>query len=243
MKKQDFNIFPRKYIDAINEEVDYNYFTPVWTEILSEVKINSLLDVGCGNGVFSSIVKKKTGCKLIGVDGNKYALKQASRVEVGFDEVYLLNDFNKDPLPFVKETFHFIICKDVLEHLYKPQFILSEINRVLTSNGSLLLHVPNHFPLLGRIKFLFNNRLDTFNYFPSAELWDFPHIRFFTYESILKLCSLNGFKLVKNLSYHFPRIPFVRLFTNRLKKKIVNGNPSQFAEGFTLLLIKSDKRG
>ena len=76
--------FPDKYIDEINEEINDNYFTPVWKEILSSIEIDSLLDVGCGNGIFSSIVKKKTGCKLVGVDGNKYALEKASSNEVGF---------------------------------------------------------------------------------------------------------------------------------------------------------------
>ena len=50
--------FPDKYIDEINAEVDSNYFTPVWELVLSHIKIENLLDVGCGNGVFSSIVKK-----------------------------------------------------------------------------------------------------------------------------------------------------------------------------------------
>ena len=29
----NFENFPNKYIDAINEEINYNYFTPVWEEI------------------------------------------------------------------------------------------------------------------------------------------------------------------------------------------------------------------
>ena len=81
--------FPDKYIDEIDEEINSNYFTPVWKEILSKIRIDNLLDVGCGNGIFSSIVKKETGCNLVGVDGNKYALEKASSDEVGFDEVRL----------------------------------------------------------------------------------------------------------------------------------------------------------
>jgi len=242
MESQDYKLFPQKYIDEINAEVDNNYFTPVWEEILSNIKIEKLLDVGCGNGVFSSIVKKKTGCKLIGVDGNQYALELASRSEIGFDGVSLLNDFNTDPLPFGKAAFNFVVCKDVFEHLINPVFLLKEINRILKNDGYLLLHIPNHFPLIGRVKFLLNNRLDTFNYFPSAELWEFPHIRFFTYESILKLCSINGFILKLNLSYLFPKVPFAKLLPNTLKKAIINHNPSQFAEGFTLLLSKSNNK-
>ena len=234
--------FPDKYIDEIDEEINSNYFTPVWKEILSKIRIDNLLDVGCGNGIFSSIVKKETGCNLVGVDGNKYALEKASSDEVGFDEVRLLNDFNTDPLPFGKETFSFVVCKDVFEHLINPLFLLKEISRVLKNDGYLLLHVPNHFGLIGRIKFLINNKLDTFNYFPSAELWEFPHIRFFTYESILKLCSINGFILNLNLSYLFPKVPFTKLLSKTLKKTIINHNPSQFAEGFTLLLAKSNKK-
>ena len=52
------NHFPDEYIDEIDEDLN-NYFTPVWEEVLLQENITDLLDVGCGNGIFSSIVKKK----------------------------------------------------------------------------------------------------------------------------------------------------------------------------------------
>ena len=54
------NHFPDEYIDEIDEDLNNNYFTPVWEEVLLQENITDLLDVGCGNGIFSSIVKKKT---------------------------------------------------------------------------------------------------------------------------------------------------------------------------------------
>ena len=49
-------------------------------------------------------------------------------------------------------------------------------------------------------------------------------------------------KLKLNLSYLFPKVPFSKLLSKTLKKAIINHNPSQFAEGFTLLLAKSNKK-
>lgn len=231
--------FSAQYIDDIAKVgIGANYFSPVWEEAVSLTgKVEKMLDIGCGNGIFAAEAKAMTGCKLYGVDGSDYAIQQAQ--SVGFESLSLIKDFNIDPLPFAAEQFGFCLCKDLLEHLLWPNFVLKEAHRVLKPGGFLLVHVPNHFTLHGRIKFLFNNNIDTYGYFPAAKRWNFPHIRFFTHESMVELLGLEGFEVAQDLSYHFAAIPFGRLIPFRsFRKKLVNRFPSQFAEGFTFLARK-----
>ena len=207
--------FPQKYIDDISKISDQvNYFSPIWEDVLGRIdNFKNMLDIGCGNGVFSSEARRRTGCALHGVDGSNYALQQAK--SRGFESLSLVSDFNVDPLPFEPEQFDFCLCKDLLEHLLRPEFVLREIHRVLRPGGNLLVHVPNHFPLEGRIRFLFHNNIDTYNYFPESKRWDFPHIRFFTHESFTELLELNGFRIVLNLNGHFPAIPYGRFLSRQ----------------------------
>ena len=232
--------FPAKFIDDIAKiDTDSNYFSPVWKEALSTTgHFGSMLDIGCGNGVFAAEAKRIAGCKLYGVDGSDYAIRQAR--EVGFESLAVIKDFNVDVLPFEAEQFDFCLCKDLLEHLLRPGFVLREARRVLKPGGFLLVHVPNHFTLHGRIRFLFNNDIDTYGYFPEAKRWDFPHIRFFTHESMVELLGLEGFEVVRDLSHHFFVFPLGRYLIpfRGLRRKLVERYPSQFAEGFTLLARK-----
>lgn len=232
--------FSTKFIDDIAQvNADSNYFSPVWETVIAKTgSFGSLLDIGCGTGVFAAEARKKAGCKLYGVDGSEYALEKAKKV--GFESLARIDDFNINVLPFPAQQFDFCLCKDLLEHLLRPNFILKEAHRVLKSKGFLLVHVPNHFSLHGRIKFLFNNNIDTYHYFPGAKRWDFPHIRFFTYESMAELLSTEGFQIVQNLSHHFSAIPYGRylLPSSSVRRKLVNRFPSQLAEGFTCLAQK-----
>lgn len=233
--------FSDEYIDDIAKvSTGKNYFSPVWQEAINLTgKFEKMLDIGCGNGIFSAEAKALTGCTMFGVDGSAYALKQAQTI--GFEQLEQIRDFNTDPLPFADAQFDFCLCKDLLEHLLHPQFVLQEAARVLKPQGYLLVHVPNHFTLQGRLRFLFSNNIDTYDYFPGAKRWDFPHIRFYTHESMVELLNLSGFSVVRDLSHNFAVVPGGRLFVPfaGLRQKLASRHPSQFAEGVTLLARKN----
>ena len=234
--------FPNDYIDKIKENPDCNYFTPVWDDVFQIVKPEVVVDIGCGNGVFSSYLVKKYNSMLVGVDGNEYALKKAR--DNGFKQTYLVNDFSNDKLPLETSQYEFVVCKDVLEHLLDPMHLLAEIHRILKADGNLVVHVPNHFYLFGRLKFLLTNDIDTSKYFPSSKSWNFPHVRFFTYKAFVEMLSVAGFKVIKNLNYHFPNIPLMarlpKIFRTRSINCLTKKYPSQFCEGFVVLAQKSE---
>ncbi|MDA8094299.1 MAG: methyltransferase domain-containing protein [Betaproteobacteria bacterium] len=234
--------FPPKYIDEIAQiDVNANYFSPVWAELIARTgEFQNMLDIGCGNGIFSAEAKSRTGCALHGVDGSDYALQQAKAI--GFESLALIEDFNTSLLPFETGRFDFCLCKDLLEHLMHPEFVMSEAFRVLQKGGFLLAHVPNHFTLHGRLRFLLQNEIDTYGYFPDAKRWEQPHIRFFRYEDLVELGEATGFQTIANLSHHFPAIPLLRFlpFSSEIKAKLIDLWPSQFSEGLTILFKKPD---
>lgn len=57
--------------------------------------------------------------------------------------VYRVN-IEATPLPVADETFDYVLCCEVLEHMEQdPMFMLSEVNRVLKPGGTLILTTPN----------------------------------------------------------------------------------------------------
>jgi len=150
-----------------------------------------------------------------------------------------VDDFTKDQLPIDDASVDFVICKDVFEHLIDPLFLVNEISRILKPGGYLLIHVPNHFPIIGRLKFLITNNIDTFSYFPGCSRHEFPHIRFFTLSSMKNLLDLSGFSIVDNMSFFFFKLPiFHRFIPIQIKKLLTRMSTDNFSEGITLLAQK-----
>ena len=229
--------FDNKYIGDIDEKIGDNYFSPVLDHVLDQIQVNDICDIGCGNGIFTSDIKQKVDCTLIGVDSNKYALEMASKL--GFDRLIHVDDFTKDQLPIDDASVDFVICKDVLEHLIDPVFLTNEISRILKPGGHFLVHVPNHFPIWGRLKFLLTNNIDTFSYFPESDRYDFPHIRFFTLSSMNNLLNTSGFESIENLSFFFAHPPLLhRLMPIWFRKLITKISTDNFSEGVTILARK-----
>lgn len=233
--------FAGKYfeeIDQISEQE--NYFTPVLREVFSKVDVKnaSVLDVGCGTGLFLKPLIAAGCTQLYGVDGPQDFTDRA--LSRGYKEVSVVADLNISPLPGPNENFDLVVCKDVFEHLLNPIHALSEISRVLKKDGLLLLHVPNHFPLIGRLKFLFTNNIDTFSFFKDESRWSFPHIRFYEHRDSLQVLAAHNFSLVLDLSHHFQAIPILSRFKllQVFRKYIVVHFPNQFAAGFTFLVKK-----
>lgn len=229
--------FDNKFFDDINEEVGNNYFSPILEYIFNQIKASNVCDIGCGNGIFTADLRQKFDCKLIGVDSNKYALEQANKLN--FDQLIEVEDFTKDRLPIDDGSIDLVICKDVLEHLIDPLFLTDEISRILKDNGYFLVHVPNHFPIWGRLKFLLTNNIDTFNYFPGSSRYNFPHIRFFTLFSVKKLLSISGFEVSENLSFFFVQPPLLhRIMPVWLRKLAASISTDNFSEGIIVLAKK-----
>lgn len=87
------------------------------------------LDIGCRDGYFSELLKRK-GYQVDSVD-----------VEPKYKHAKVL-DANKR-MPWPSKTFDLIWCSEVIEHLYNPRYTLSEFRRILKPGGRLIITTPN----------------------------------------------------------------------------------------------------
>jgi 2-polyprenyl-6-hydroxyphenyl methylase/3-demethylubiquinone-9 3-methyltransferase len=96
-----------------------------------------VLDLGCGGGYVSTALSD-AGYEVVGIDPSTKAIRAASQAGDGVFAVA-----HGEQLPFPAESFHAVICSEVLEHVISPARVLSESARVLTPGGTLLFSGPN----------------------------------------------------------------------------------------------------
>ncbi len=101
-------------------------------------------------------------------------------------------------LPFDDASFDLVVAKDVAEHLVDPMPLFAELRRVLRDTGELVVNVPNHFYFRLRARLLFGGDLrwkaGIHDHSRDFEVWDYMHLRFFTFESFQRFLGAAGFE-------------------------------------------------
>ncbi len=149
-------------------------------------KKDRVLDIGCGVGVDALNVAIRVK-NIIGLDVDEKSLKIAQKnlTHKNFKNVeFKLHDANTK-LPFSNQSFHKVVCSDVLEHLNKRNFAVNEIKRVLKKNGLLLLVTDNP-------NTSWKNQLKKHGYFYYA---DYDHKYEYPKKEILDILKKKGFKV------------------------------------------------
>jgi len=145
----------------------------------------SVLDMGCGGGAFSRLLKKMRPDLLIyGGDVNRASLSRARQGFKGTEFVYA-DIYN---IPFSSNSFDAVIILDLLEHLDSPGDALEEVRRVLKPNGILYLSVPlegDRSNLVGLLYYVFNLNLKSRT----------GHLQLFTRQQIFYLLQGSGFSI------------------------------------------------
>ncbi|MGE3550307.1 MAG: methyltransferase domain-containing protein [Geobacter sp.] len=97
-----------------------------------------ILDVGCGmGGLFKSLLNRDAQ-ELYGIDFSAVAIEKISQRMRG---VFMVGDVHQ--LPYDNSFFDRIVCIETLEHVDRPDQVLSEIHRTLKAGGGLLITVPD----------------------------------------------------------------------------------------------------
>lgn len=132
-----FNKHARDYEHAakIQQEIGERLF-----ERLSYLKISPryVLDLGCGTGVFTPLLKKKyPDAVVIGVDIAFEMLIQA-RSRQGFWRKWPLTNADMEALPFADGLFDLIFANQVIHWSAPLSNVMRELNRVMNVNGCLM---------------------------------------------------------------------------------------------------------
>lgn len=124
--------------------------------ILSLIKNNYALglDAGCGNGRDFSMLLQHTQT-IIGIDFSP-AMVAGARIKadrtLNGRRIHLaMADVTR--LPFQDNSFDFIVCSEVLEHVPNWQKALLEFYRLLKPNSTLIISTPNKLSMYGLTRY------------------------------------------------------------------------------------------
>ena len=177
-----------------------------------------VLDIGCSTGNLGKSIKESYNSYVVGVDSD---LKSLNEAKSKIDEVHHIDlDFFYNHF----SDFDLIICADVLEHTKNPSKVLIEILKCLSAHGNLIISLPNiqHWTVI------FNLLCGKW---PQRDrgIFDRTHLRFFTLDSIIELCSQCDLRIIEisrnfrlidksfhplnKLSFIFKFLPFKNFFT------------------------------
>lgn len=173
-----------------------------------------ILDVGCGSGSNSSLIKEKIDCIIDGITLSGTEAKEASRF---MRQVFVHNLENGLPESLKTEKLYdVVICSHVLEHICYPNSLLNDIKNVLNDKGILIVALPNIMHYKSRFELLKGN----FNYLESG-VWDYTHFRWYTFKTGHDLLTNSGFVVVKSyVSGDLPLLTITRILTVSIRQKI-----------------------
>ncbi|HAU99223.1 MAG: hypothetical protein UX04_C0001G0082 [Microgenomates group bacterium GW2011_GWF2_45_18] len=158
---------------------------------LLPTKIDSILDIGCGEGLMLDRLTDRSN-HLVGIDILESRLFKARKNT--HSKIQYLNHDLDTPLPFEDATFQIVTCSSVLEYTLDPFFIFKEIFRVLMKNGILILEVPNIAYLIERMKLLFGILPGSAH----AHGWQGGRLHQFTFQSLHVALTAENFSEIRN---------------------------------------------
>ena len=134
--------------DVVNEEIYPYYRRFTNSKILAETFIKknvyyNLLDIqarsGKGTEFWSKIIKIKSA---LCVDFSDHLISLADKRLKNSDIDYEIMKIEDLPIKIVDEKFNLILCYETVEHIYDYSLLLSELARLLTKDGIIILTCP-----------------------------------------------------------------------------------------------------
>lgn len=101
-----------------------------------------ILDLGCGTGYGSHFLASFGAASVVAADVEPKALDYAKSNYAHANIRHMQVNAN-DPLPFEDETFDFVFCSQVIEHIIEPAALMAEIRRILKKDCFCLITAPN----------------------------------------------------------------------------------------------------
>jgi 2-polyprenyl-3-methyl-5-hydroxy-6-metoxy-1,4-benzoquinol methylase len=179
--------------------------------ILLKSKIQTVLDIGCGNGSLAKYLANSIDIKIVGIDPSESGIENARKI-LPQNKFYCMGIYD-DPGKIENEKFDAIISTEVIEHLFYPRVLLQFAKSKLKNNGLLIISTPYH----GYLKNVILSLLGKWDIHHNP-LWDGGHIKYWSKNTLSQLLSEEGFIVDKFVGCG--RIPYVwksMLLVSRLK--------------------------
>lgn len=139
-----WRIYAHVYDEILNIIPYQEHVDEILETLFKYVPGGIILDAGCGTGNLEKRIMKRQGdrYKVEAVDISRNMLKYA-KSKCKSDLVnFNLQDLNK-PMEFTSGFFSAVVMINVLYSLKEPKVFLSEVNRVLSDKGILVLSTPH----------------------------------------------------------------------------------------------------
>lgn len=212
-KGSDLNSAKQRMVRAYSK---MPYMSPQFRHLVARCPSEgNILDVGAGEGTFLQTSKNLIrGVSLHAIDISDYLDTEILKAAVEFKKC----DLNLDPIPYPSNSFDYVNCSHVLEHISNPIDVLEEIARVLKPGGYLYLETPDtRWAALPRIPLLTNDE-GTYSF------WDDPtHIRPYSRPALRKAVEMAGLTSVHTFRarkwLHMGALPLA-IFTRRNDYKV-----------------------
>ncbi|MFA5070504.1 MAG: class I SAM-dependent methyltransferase [Patescibacteria group bacterium] len=150
------------------------------------------LDIGCHGGFLMNQVANQLGeVEGHGVDISPASIAYCKKKYPRFN--YQVADALS--LPFPNDSFDFITCFEVIEHLVEPKKALYEMRRVLKKDGEIMVLMPTE-SLIFRVIWFVWTRLGR------GKVWHETHLNKIKSRDLAPLLQTMGFAIIKRQKSH-----------------------------------------
>lgn len=151
-----------------------------------KIPINTILDLGCGEGRFSLSLATTFHATVYGIDPSQKMLSLARQRDHAMSQVKYLPGFGEH-IPLSDGKISMVFMSMVLHHLEDIDKTIAEITRVLSSSGYLVIRNVTKEDI---------NQIDFLNFFPAAKQIDIQ--RMLPEADIIRQFTDKGFQLISS---------------------------------------------
>lgn len=222
---KNYKVFLTKHMTAQPLNKRLNIFLKLYESYHLERNENlTILDIGCGDDAVLSTHKVK-GDTYIGCDYYK-------KIKAPLDKYVQIDLMSEDlSKKFGDHKFDVIFCGEVIEHLFSPDHLLSEVRKIMHGESIFILSTPNLGYYMNRIMLLFG--ISPF-YLENSSKYKLGrkfrilgqgnptegHIKVFTYGALIDLIKLEKFRISKIISCSGPWNFFLDRFVSLFSKSL-----------------------
>ena len=174
-------------------------------EFINALPPSKIIDVGCGLGFLLSAIDDKH--QKFGLEISKYASELAKKYATIYDKPL-------EALDIEENSFDVVISHHVIEHVDSPESFLTQISKILSTNGTLILSTPDFASVCARL-YKENYRM----------LFDKTHVNLFSFESLKNMLVDFGFDVV---DVEFPYFD-TEYFNEKNVQKMLDFNKSEIS--------------